>query len=295
MSKKKLIGIIVGCIIVIIVVIAAVATLSEPAALSISRIGELAVFTEGPGLTVWVNLLDEDARQVSADGDLEFTIYSAGDRIVYRVETRVSKADFQRVERLFGGEKLLIYGWFIPFDEIERYISDNGRARLTFVPTGQSPLTAVEDEYVEIPKMSDQEIVELYETRFQDAAKIIGQTVSKQSFAITLVRVGSFTHLEYDTWGDEVTHFRADVSVENVGGEKDYIFESDAVMLDDLGNQYSVEWDGTLDLGELYPSVKREGYLIFPLPAKEATRLKLVFAKSAYPEDITYEFNIQLP
>lgn len=314
MSKKKLGGIIAACIIGIIVVLAIVIpseptpsppptpptteeTVPAPPAVvpGISRVGELAVFTEGPGLTVWFNLLDEDGKQVSVGGDLEFTLYSAGDKIVYHKTATIQKADFEWVERLFGGEKLLVYTWFIPFDEIEQYVSDSGQAKLVFVPAGQSALTPVEEEYVEIPKMSDEQIVQLYETRFQEAAQPVGKTISKENFAITLVRVGVFTHPEYETWGDEVTHLRADLVVKNTGSEKDYIFESDAVILDDLGNQYEVEWDGTLELGELHAGVKREGYLIFPLPEKEASRLRLLFTKSAYPEDITYEFNIQLP
>lgn len=262
---------------------------------SISRIGELAVFTKGSGLTVWFNLLDKDGEQVKADGDLEFTIYSAGEKVVYEKKATINSADFEKAERLFGGEKLLIYTWFIPFDEIERYVSDNGRAKLVFVPTGQSPLTPVEEEYVEIPMMTEEEIVHLYGSRFQETAQSIGKTITKENFCITLLRVGVFTHLEYETWGDEVTHLRIDLSVKNVGSEKDYLFESAAVVLDNLGNQYDIEWDGTLELGELYPDVKREGYLIFPLPKKEATQLRLLFTKSAYPEDIVYEFSIKCP
>lgn len=261
---------------------------------SISRIGELAVYTKGPGLDVWFNLLDKDGRQVKTNGDLEFTIWSKGDKIVYQMKTTVTKADFKRVERLFGREKLLVYTWFIPFDEIERYISDRGRARLVFTPEGQPPLTPVEDDYVEIPKMTDAEIIQLFESRFQQAAQVLQETATKGNFSITLVRFGLFTHLEYETWGDEVTHLRMDLSVTNIGSEKDYLFESDAVVLDDLGNQYDAEWDGTLDLGELYPDVRREGYLLFPVPKKEATQIRLLVTKSAYPEDITYEFTISM-
>ena len=245
MSKKKLIGIIVACIIGIFVVIGVatspgeelVPTIPEqettpPSVSPISRIGELAIYTKGSGLTVWFNVLDKDGKQVRADGDLEFTIYSAGEKLVYEKRATINKADFEKVERLFGREKLLVYSWFIPFDDIGRYVSDNGRARLVFIPSGQSPLTPIEEEYVEIPKMSDEEIVQLYEGLYEQTAQTVQKTITKGNFAITLVRVGPFSHLGYETWGDEITHLRADLSVKNIGGEKDYIFESDAVILD---------------------------------------------------------------
>ena len=262
---------------------------------SISRIGELATYTEGAGLTVWFNLLDRDGKQVSAKGDMEFAIYSSGDRVVYEQKAAVGKSDFNRVQRLLGGQELLVYSWFIPFDDIDRYVSDYGRAKLVFAPTGQSPLPPVETTYVAIPKLTDQEIIQLYESHFLQAARTIDKTVTKGSFAITLARVGLFTHLEYETWGDEVIGLRTDLLVQNVGTEKDSIWHHDAVILDNLGNQYDVEWQGTLTLGELHAGVRRQGYLLFPVPDKDATQLRLILRQWAYPTDITYEFVFQTP
>ena len=61
--------------------------------------------------------------------------------------------------------------------------------------------------------MTEEEIVQLYESRFQETAQSIGKTITKENFRITLLGVGVFTHLEYETWGDEVTHLRIDLSV----------------------------------------------------------------------------------
>jgi len=91
-----------------------------------------------------------------------------------------------------------------------------------------------------------------------------------------------------------VTHFRADLIVQNVGDESDYLSGDGAVVLDSLGNQYNAEYEGTLELGQLHPNVKREGYLLFQPLKKESSEIKVLLEKSSYPEDIIYEFSVKL-
>jgi len=107
-------------------------------------------------------------------------------------------------------------------------------------------------------------LMEMYEDMYLQSAITVEQTITKGDFRITLVRVGHFTHLKYDIWGDEVTEFRVELKVTSIASEPEYLFESDIVILDNLGNQYDYEYGGTLDLGEIYPGVTREGYVLFP-------------------------------
>ena len=137
-------------------------------------------------------------------------------------------------------------------------------------------------------------LMEMYENMYLQSAITVQQTITKGDFSINLVRVGHFTHLEYDTWGDEVTEFRVDLKVTSIASEPEYIFESDIVIVDNLNNQYNYEYGGTLDLGEIYPSVTREGYVLFPALNENAVRITVIVSEMAYPEDIVYEFTVNL-
>ena len=137
-------------------------------------------------------------------------------------------------------------------------------------------------------------LMEMYENMYLQSAIAVQQTITKGDFSITLVKVGHFTHLEYDTWGDEVTEFRVDLKVTSIAGEPEYIFESDIVILDNIGNQYNYEYGGTLDLGEIYPGVTREGYVLFPALNENANRITVIVTDTEFPEDIVYEFTVNL-
>jgi len=137
-------------------------------------------------------------------------------------------------------------------------------------------------------------LFKMYEDMYLQSAITVQQTISKGYFSVTLVSVGRYTHLEYDTSGDEVTEFRVDLEVTSIASEPEYIFGSDIVILDNLGNQYNYEYGGTLDLGEIYPGVTRKGYVLFPALNGNATRITVSVTDTEYPEDIVYEFTVNL-
>ena len=122
----------------------------------------------------------------------------------------------------------------------------------------------------------------------------VEETISQGDFSITLLRVGHFTHLEYDTWGDEVTNFRAELRVTNIVSQREYLFRSDVVIVDNLGNQYDSEYGGTLELGEIYPTVTMEGYVLFPSLDENASQITIIITDTGYPEDFVYEFTFNL-
>jgi len=137
-------------------------------------------------------------------------------------------------------------------------------------------------------------LMEMYENLYLQSAVTVEQTIAEGVFSITLVRVGYFTHLEYNTMGDVVTQFRVDLIVTSIASEPEYIFPSDIVILDNLANQYNYEYGGTLELGEIYPGVTREGYVLFPALNENATRIRVIVTVTGYPEDIVYEFAVDL-
>ena len=137
-------------------------------------------------------------------------------------------------------------------------------------------------------------LMEMYENLYLQSAITVGKTITKGDFSITLVKVGYFTHLKYDTSGDEVTQFRLDLKVKNVANDPEYLFESNIVIVDNLGNQYNYEYDGTLELGEIYAGVTKEGYVLFPAVNENATTITVTIKQTAYPEDILYQFTVNL-
>ncbi|MFX1513022.1 MAG: hypothetical protein ACFFCQ_10580, partial [Promethearchaeota archaeon] len=137
-------------------------------------------------------------------------------------------------------------------------------------------------------------VMEMYENLYLQSAIIVEETITEGDFSITLLRVGDFTHLYYDTWGNEVTDFRVDLKVTNIVSQNEYLFRSDIVILDNHGIQYDSEYRGTLQLGEILSGETLEGYVLFPSLNENASQIKILITDTGYPEDVVYEFTVNL-
>jgi len=82
-----------------------------------------------------------------------------------------------------------------------------------------------------------------------------------------------------------------------MGDEKEYFSPSGLAILDNQGNQYESEYGGNLDrFSEIYPNVKKSGYLIFKKIPATSQSIKLIFElghDESY-DPYTFEYNIQL-
>lgn len=72
---------------------------------------------------------------------------------------------------------------------------------------------------VNIPTLSGDELAQVFEERYLKTATEVNQTIEKSGLKITLVRVGEFEHLKYNSWEDRVRDFRADFVITNTGLE----------------------------------------------------------------------------
>lgn len=301
--KKKRTGLYIGVVLITLTVIAVVLAIPffsslpglKPALTPSKPIHHMDYFLvseKDNSLQVQFALMSEDLDFISTDGTVQLTIYDeTTNRSLYETEFTIKKSDFKYYETLLG-KTILAYQWSILLSEVEKCIS-HGTAKLTFTATDGKSCSDT-DEYVTLPKYTEEELIQMYEDIYLQSAITVDQTITKGDFSITLVRVGDFTHLKYDTWGDEVTQFRVDLKVRSIASEPEYIFESDIVVLDNLGNQYDHEYGGTLDLGEIHPGVTRKGYVLFPELDENANRITVSITDMAYPEDIVYEFNVNL-
>jgi len=236
------------------------------------------------------SLLDEDQKYVSADGLVNIKIYDKRGILLYNHSHTIKKEDFGWYELIFTGETLMAYVWEIPFSSIKKGIGP-GSATLTFTSGGW--IWEIEDDWVTIPEYSEEELAELYEEKYLESRITIDKTIKKMPFEITLLSVGKYTYMPY-TWSEEETYFRIDLKVRNIGSQKEYLWEHNIVIIDNLWNQYDQEYGGTLELGELYPGVIRTGSVLFPELNKEADSIRIIITKTEYPEDIVYEFSLDI-
>lgn len=254
-------------------------------------ISNYVVYKNGNYIEARFCLLDENKDPTSSQGTLSVTIKDETQKIVYSGSKIVNKADYAWYTKTLTGEKIYAYVWQIPYSSLQKGIG-YGNATMRFtLPT--SIYFQVYDDMVTIPTYTEEELLALYETQYQAKSTVIGQSLTKGSFKITVTRMGKYTYRPY-SWSDEKTYFRVDFEVQNIASKSDYLFESNFVILDNLNNQYDQQYGGTLDLGELYAGVIRKGYLIFPELNPQANRIKILVTKSGYPTDTTWEFNISL-
>lgn len=135
-------------------------------------------------------------------------------------------------------------------------------------------------------------IQEQYLEQYNNNAKISGEVIKKGNFEVTLVKYGLYTHLEYDTIGDEVTEFRVDLKVKNIGSEKDSFSSSESVILSGT-NQYE-GYSSDLYYLDIYPGIEKEGYITFKNFPKTLTGPIKIIAGTSYDvfyNKLTYEFN----
>jgi len=232
--------------------------------------------------------------RVGHSGKVVFKIVDDANKTVYSSSFDVDSDDYVDYEFKLTGQGIgKVYEWKIPFNNIQKGIG-TGNAYLTFTTINGKTLSS-ETSFIEIPTYTEDEIKTMYENQYLQSAKNVGQTTTEGNFEVTLVRIGYFTHLQYDTWGSEVTEFRADIKVKNIGGEKDTFSTYNAVMI--VGNkQYEYSYNSKFEGFEIYPDVVKEGYIIFKDVPKGLTGdAKIVAGTSWYGfNEVTYEFLVKL-
>jgi hypothetical protein len=222
------------------------------------------------------------------DGTVHLTIVDKVGTVLYEDTFYVTAKDYQ------GSLFYSYYEWYVSFDKIKKGIGSYGygTAYLTFLmPDG----TKLEDsDTVEIPTLSEEEIIAMYEERYLSTSKEINKTLKIYPLEVTLKRIGYFTHLKYDTWGDEVTRFRVDIQVKNVGNnEHSFWYYNAAVVIG--SKQYDVLLsESKFDDSSIKPNVIREGYLLFDIPKTELRGIgyidvgKILFGVESYIFNINF-------
>jgi hypothetical protein len=248
------------------------------------------VVTEGDVLRFYFGFDDRSGH----DAEVKCKITDAVGNIVLENQFLIKSDQFVDYEfKLTGKPMGKVYEWKIPVNSIKKGFSQIGTGYLTVIlPSGKNLTSS--NTYISIPAYSEQEIVAIYDQEYNRVAKVSGQSIKGGAFQVTLNKYGYYSHLKYNTWGDKVTDFRADIVVQNIGNEKEYYRVYDAVLL--VGDkQYSYSYQSKFDSGEIYPGVKREGYLLFENVPPLSGKGKIITGTSGYgSEENKYEFSITL-
>lgn len=240
------------------------------------------------------SLLDKSKNYVSADGTGTVRIENSDNEEIYSGTVNPKKEDFGTYTLMLTGEEFEAYVWEIPISEIEKSTSSSGTMYLNF-GTKDAKFEEMETDIWGLPTYSEEELEELNELEFSKNAIEVNKKISKGDFEVTVQRVGLFEPMV--TYGEPEEYFRVDMEVKNIADEKEYFSPSGLAILDNQGNQFEKEYGGTLDtFSEIYPNVKKSGYVIFKKIPANAQTIKLVFelGHDANWDAYTYEYNIPL-
>jgi len=250
-------------------------------------ISQFWVIEDGDTLQCRFSLLDKNSVYTKAGGTVSINILDSRQVSVYENSFKITESSFGTYQLILTGAEFTAYLWNIPKSSIEKGAGFGvGSATLTFSSEGS--IWETEYDLVPIPTYTQEELDEQYEMEYQRGLNEINKIITTSPFEITVVSVGSF---KYSFWGEETTYFRVDIKIRNIGSENQYLFGY-PVIIDDLYNQYDADYLGTLELGEIYPSVIRAGYVLFPPIDENANDIRIIFTQSHYPENIVYEFSL---
>ncbi len=238
---------------------------------------------------------------IGYNGNVKLEIADNVNKSVYNSNFNVKSTDFVDYQfTLYGQPTGKAYEWEISLNSIQKGMSNSGTAYLTFSINDKK--YTVERSFIPIPSYTPNEIIQLYENRYLQSAKNAGQTLTKGSFNVTLVRLGYFIHLQHETYGGEVTDFRADIKVRNIGNESERLSSSDTALIvgsKQYGYSSGSEFDGykLLDSG-----IVKEGYILFEGVPIGLTDKVEVIVGSSYGYDsstltwtnLLYSFDIEL-
>jgi hypothetical protein len=251
--------------------------------------------TEGDNIRFYFLLEDQNGQNTLGEGYAQLKIKDSTGNIMFTQEFDFKASDFIDYEfQLTGNDVGKAFEWRVNNKDIQKGISIGSADLRITLPYNNKTIYAT-DSYVQLPTYTAEEVKQLYEDRFNKSAKVIytkePQTIG--NFQVSLIKYGYYTHLKYDTFGDEVTDFRVDLRVKNIGSGQNTFNTYNAVMLFD-SNQYKASlFSSKLDTMDMYSGVVKEGYLIFEdVPKTLNGKIKIVAGTTYGPgyREIPAEF-----
>lgn len=230
--------------------------------------------TEGDTTRFYFTLTDGNGANTPGNGRVLFIISDIANRTVYESRFDIKASDFVDYEFKATGLSMgKTYEWRIKNSKIGKGVSSVGVAMVTFTSTSGKIMTATWP--VVIPAYTQVEIEAMNEQSFSESAIPVNQMFTRGSFQVLVTKAGHFMPLSQ--LGVNQDYFRVDLEVRNVGNDREY-FSPSGLALITGGNQYDMEWGGTLDtFSQIYPGVTKKGYILFKPVPQTIANVKLVF------------------
>jgi len=237
---------------------------------------------------LFLSLFNERQQQISSDGRVSLSISDKNDNVLYNKQFTLSRVQFGTYAYQFTGAEIYGYGWNIPKNELKKGMSDYGVAKLVFTDPSGYEFTAT-DDYVSIPAMTSDEIVQYYEAQYLKSAKSAGVSDVSGDFRVTIERFGNFEHPKYGSYGDIVKVFRIDITLKNLGSSDEYPPDN-FVIVDTDSNQHNAGYQSDMPYDEVLAGAVIKGSIIFD-DLGTSTPAQLYIKKYGYPEDFVWAFS----
>jgi len=251
---------------------------------------------EGDVIRFYFLLENQDGQNTLGSGEANVQIKDSVGNVVFSQKFDFKSSDFVDYQFKLTGQGIgKAYEWRVNQKDIQKGISEMGKADLTITLPDGKVINAT-DDYVSIPSYSEEEIKQMYDALYNKNAQLSGEIVKKGDFEVTLVKYGFFKHLELGAYGDEVTDFRVDLKVKNIGSEKNS-FSNYAAVLIVGSHQYERSFNSELDSSDIYPGIIKEGYLLFKdVPTTITGKIDIIAGTSydEYYNEFTYKFDGQI-
>lgn len=259
-----------------------------------SFIGNLIATADEKSIEVSFSVYDLSKNHITIDGIGKVWILNSEGQKVYQGFISPKKEDFNTYTRRITGEEFKAYSWEIPLSKISNSTSSSGTLHLEFT-ADKTKFEELKTNMWGLPIYSDKELENINNNKYAKTAIEVNEKISKGSFEVEIEKVGLFEPVSiYDK---PEAYFRVDIKVTNIGDEKEYFSPSAIAILDNQGNQFEREYGGTLNIfSEIYPGVKKSGYILFEKMPTNTQEIKLVF-ELGYDRNwdaYMYEYDISL-
>ena len=232
---------------------------------------------------------------IAVDGTAILKIVNNNGKEVFKKTLNVNSNQFKTYIDNYTGNAELLYLYYIPESMIATSDEPLGTIYLNFKTKNGASFT-IDNKISYLPEISKDELNKQFEKDYQKNGTTVNKTITQGDFKVTLNKVGNFKYADWNT--DE--YFRLDMTVTNVGNEKEMFYLDGLAVLDNNSNQYTEKFnliDGSLEsLEDIRSGVTINGFvLVEPLP-ENTKNITVVFelGHDQNYDDYTFEYDVRL-
>jgi len=154
------------------------------------------------------------------------------------------------------------------------------------------------DEYgfgISIPQYTEYEKEQILEEIYEGLSVDINSTKRGGNFEVNLKRAGYYS--KTGNIENKDLFLRVDLEVKNIGSKREYFTNRYVTVIDNFGEQYDVSlFDSSFENGDLFPGVKRSGYILFDTGGKiiENATVVIEVGRDYYNNELFLPYEVNL-